>query len=70
MIGFKDQLKPRSLADLVHSGLGLGQDVALEGNEAQGRSLVLSSVAQHVVEGILNHLGVVSVAGFVRQNPG
>ena len=59
-----------SLTDLFYSGLGLGQNVALEGHEAQGRSFVLSSVAQHVVEGVLNHLGVVSVAGFVRQNPG
>ena len=59
-----------SLTDLFYSGLGLGQNVALEGHEAQGRSFVLSSVAQHVVEGVLNHLGFVTVAGFVSQNPG
>ena len=59
-----------SLTDLFYSGLGLGQNVALEGHEAQGRSFVLSSIAQHVVEGILHHLGFVTVAGFVSQNPG
>ena len=32
--------------------------------------LILSSIAQHVVEGVLHHLGFVTVAGFVRQNPG
>ena len=38
--------------------------------ESQGRSFVLSGIAQHVVEGVLHYLGVLIVAGFLGQDSG
>ena len=63
-------MNPRSLTDLFRSSLGLGQNVLLQENESQGRSFVLSGIAQHVVEGVLHHLGVLTVAGFLGQDSG
>ena len=63
-------MNPRSLTDLFRSSLGLGQNVPLQENEAQGRSFVLSGIAQHVVEGVLHYLGVLTVAGFLGQDSG
>ena len=64
------KFRSESRTDFFHSGLGLGQDVALQGDKAQGRSHVLSLAAQHVVEGVLDHVGLAAVACFVGQHPG
>ena len=51
-----------SLADLDHSSAGFREDRALERNETEVVCLGLSLVAQHVVEGLLDGVGIGTIA--------